>query len=547
MATIEDLDRHYNLFANASGPWDFFSGLSNYFSYVLKTPEFRRIVGREMQERNEMLRKRDRYEDRATRELNEAKEKLLFVIEINKIDVRGFDQATSWIPNPAGKDETILTRLKLFEEGKISISGYYSDNLENYIFDIAANLLRLGYEKEIKEFIVSNEEYARYYAQINSNDGSDLVLTGNIRGAFIFSKTWPLRFQQDRAIERARKLESWGAFEALIELYKGRGAALNDKNLSEIVNDALNDKDYVFDVRDAVNIAYAAQDFKILMKGNTIDEREMGFLKVSKIRPLSASAHSYLLQNFISEPDRRRSAAMTEAIKIKREQIERSILKKTVERMEQFMDRYEPTLERTDAFMSEHESEQYKKEEAEKEEKLEHIKKEVEEIKREKNKNDVTTKIEITNWPAERIKKADEGTPKRGLKSIHLIGDSAEPYKLISLVLDGNFKHPIRFAVKNNQKKETSIKRLYDIAYAHNVPGKKVYYNENLASSINNDLFTKKKEIADYMKSNELSKPQLVMKSPDDDTLILKGVVLVETMRPAQVQTQYRPLYEAKT
>jgi hypothetical protein len=546
MATIEDLDRHYNLFTNTSGPWDFFSGLSNYVSYVLKTPEFRRIVGREMQERNEMLRKRDRYEDKATRELNEAKEKLLSVIEINKIDVRGFDQATSWIPNPAGKDETILTRLKLFEEGKISISGYYSDNLENYIFDIAANLLRLGYEKEIKEFIVSNEEYARYYAQINGNDGSGLVLAGNTRGAFIFSKTWPLRFQQDRAIERSRKLEPWGAFEALIELYKGRGAALNDKNLSEIVNDALNDKDYVFDVRDAVNIAYAAQDFKIVMKSNSIDEREMGFLKVSKIRPLSASAHSYLLQNFISEPDRRRSAAMTEAIKIKREQLERSILNKTVERMEQFMDRYEPMLEGVGAFMKEHESEQFKREEAEKKEKLEHITKEVEEITREKNKNDGITKIEITNWPAERTKKAEESGAKKSLQSIHLIGDSAEPYNLISMVLDGDFRYPIRFAVKNKQKNETSIKKLYDIAYQHNVPGKKVYYNENLANSINNDLFTKKKKVADYIKSNSLSKPQLVMKSPDG-TLILKGDVLVEIMRPAQVRAQDRHLYEAKT
>jgi hypothetical protein len=214
--------------------------------------------------------------------------------------------------------------------------------------------------------------------------------------------------------------------------------------------------------------------------------------------------------------------------------------------MEQFMDRYEPMLEGVGAFMKEHESEQFKREEAEKKEKLEHITKEVEEITREKNKNDGITKIEITNWPAERTKKAEESGAKKSLQSIHLIGDSAEPYNLISMVLDGDFRYPIRFAVKNKQKNETSIKKLYDIAYQHNVPGKKVYYNENLANSINNDLFTKKKKVADYIKSNSLSKPQLVMKSPDG-TLILKGDVLVEIMRPAQVRAQDRHLYEAKT
>ena len=385
----QNLDRLYGLFANANEPWVFFSGLINYFSYVLKTPELKKIVDREMQKRNAMLWKRDRFEKGAIEELKGAKEKLLSVIERNKVDVTGFDQAASWIPNPREKGETILTSLKFFEEGKISISGNYSDNLEHYLYDIAANLFRLGHEKEIKDFIVSNEEYARYYAKINDDGGSSsLVFAGNTRGAFIFSKTWPLRFEQDRAIERARKLEPWGAFEALIELCKAREAALDDKNLRGIVSAAFHDKDYVFNTRDAVNIAYAAEDIKTLMKGNNIDEQQLRFLKINKFRSLSASAHSYLLQNLISEPDGAKgSSAKTMALKRKIEEAERGMVNKAIGRMGQFMDKYESTLERMDVFMKDHESEQYKKEEAERKEQLERMTEEVEAMISQKKKS----------------------------------------------------------------------------------------------------------------------------------------------------------------
>jgi hypothetical protein len=416
MTATQNLERHYDLFANATSSWEFFSGLANYSSYVLKTPELRRIVGREMQKRNAMLRKRGRYENRAIQELNEVKEKLLSVIEINKIDVRGFDQASSWKPNPRGKDETILTDLKFFEEGKISISGNYSDNLEHYIFDIAANLLRLGYEKEIKDFIVSNEQYAGYYARINGNEGSGLVLDGNIHGAFIFSKTWPSRFEQDRAIERARNLEPWGAFEALIKLHKAREAVLDDKNLRGILVDAFHDTDYVFDTHDAVNIVYAAEDIKALMKNSYADERELGYLKISRFRPLSATVHSYMLQNFISEPDRIRSVAMTQALKRKREELERAILNKAVQRMDQFMDKYEPMMEGMEAFMKEHEPEKYKKAEEEKAEKLERITREVEEIRREKNESGNIMKIAIVSVPELPVRLVGDNTPAKGKK-----------------------------------------------------------------------------------------------------------------------------------
>jgi len=131
------------------------------------------------------------------------------------------------------------------------------------------------------------------------------------------------------------------------------------------------------------------------------------------------------------------------------------------------------------------------------------------------------------------------------LKSLHLVAHSLEPKDVIFLVLDGLYDKPIRCSVKNKSGYPTYIKKLYDIAYIVNVPGKRVDYDKRLADCINNGLF-RKKRVRNYMKTNKLKKPTLVQKS-DDNTLVLKGEVPVKTELVKNIPYQHQSLYIDKT
>lgn len=143
-----------------------------------------------------------------------------------------------------------------------------------------------------------------------------------------------------------------------------------------------------------------------------------------------------------------------------------------------------------------------------------------------------------------------EGQPssqdKSHLKSIHLVTTSLEPTSVIFLVLDELFEMPIRCAVWNDKGKVVYIKKLYDIAYFVNAPGKKVDYDRNLADSINNGLF-RRRRVAKYMKTNKFIKPTLVQKSEDKRSLVLKGEVPVLTVLAKSIPLQYQSLYIDKT
>lgn len=136
---------------------------------------------------------------------------------------------------------------------------------------------------------------------------------------------------------------------------------------------------------------------------------------------------------------------------------------------------------------------------------------------------------------------------KNYLKSIHLLVEHMEPSDTIWLVLDERFDTPIRCAVKNNAGKPAYIKKLYDIAYFVDAPGKRVGYNKRLADNINNGLF-KRRRIADYMQTNKIEKPTLVQKSEDGDVLVLTGGTSVKTdLIKNVVPPQHRNVYIDKT
>lgn len=131
------------------------------------------------------------------------------------------------------------------------------------------------------------------------------------------------------------------------------------------------------------------------------------------------------------------------------------------------------------------------------------------------------------------------------LKSLHLITHSLEPKDAIFLVLDKHYDTPIRCSIKNKKGYPAYVKKLYDIAYIVNAPGKRVNYDKNLADSINNALF-RIKQIKNYIKTNKLRKPTLVQKS-EDNTLVLKNEVPVKTELVKNIPYQYQSLYIDKT
>lgn len=139
----------------------------------------------------------------------------------------------------------------------------------------------------------------------------------------------------------------------------------------------------------------------------------------------------------------------------------------------------------------------------------------------------------------------EEAQKKNSLKSIHLVTDSVVVKDTIFLVLDERFEMPIRFSAKNRNGEETSIKKLHDITYPADAPGKKVVYEENIANNINNGLF-KKRQIAKYILTNKLEKPTLVIKS-ETGTLVLKNDIPVYQILINKVPLQFQGLYKDKT
>jgi hypothetical protein len=143
----------------------------------------------------------------------------------------------------------------------------------------------------------------------------------------------------------------------------------------------------------------------------------------------------------------------------------------------------------------------------------------------------------------------DENNPiskKKGLKSIHLVTESVAVRDVIFMVLDERYEMPIRFDVKNHDGKDASIKKLHDIAYWVDAPGKKVDYNKRTSDNINNGLF-KRRPIKDYMETGKLNSPTLVQKSENGNSLVLRNEIPVKTILIKAVPSQHRSLYIDKT
>lgn len=154
--------------------------------------------------------------------------------------------------------------------------------------------------------------------------------------------------------------------------------------------------------------------------------------------------------------------------------------------------------------------------------------------------------IKYQNSLSPRINGGHDKQTRTSIQSIHLITESITSDDKVFVVLDEHYEKPFRMRTRNAKGQPTYIKKLHNIAYVANAPGKKVLYTENIARNINNALF-RRRDVAKYMATNKLTKPTLVGKSEDGEYLVLKNESLVKTILIQKVPSQYESLYVDKT
>ncbi|MDO8557275.1 MAG: hypothetical protein Q7R98_02315 [Candidatus Jorgensenbacteria bacterium] len=208
---MQDLERIYDGFINHEQPLTFFKGLHEYLDYIFSVPELKRVFDQQMGERTVLIKQIESLEKETRRELDQAKTKLITLIKKTKVDEMSF---LRYLTHSINDKTTLLQELEAYENRTILHGTFVSDDIERYLFDIAANLLNAGHKKKLKEFIVSPEEYAIHYR----GDGPGQYLRfGNQDSTLIFSKTLSERREKERNFERERMLESWGSFEVLLQ------------------------------------------------------------------------------------------------------------------------------------------------------------------------------------------------------------------------------------------------------------------------------------------------------------------------------------------
>ena len=312
----EALAYRYDTFIHQEKPWAFFIGLSDYIDYVLSTPQFSSVLKSELGKRNTIYKVVEIYEKLAWSEMQESKNKLFGMIKKNKINVDDFSRDQSSIPSMKGEGSpNILEHLQMFEDGRISMGHFPSDTMNHFLFDIAANLRRLGC-KEVEEFAVSDDEYEDYYWKVNSPN-SDTVFhqRSNSRGNFIFSKSWPLRFEQTAKLEAQRKIESWGSFVQLIEIWHAKRGFSKNISLHKAAEESMHDKEYPLQSDEASDVIFLMEDIR-RMSGNENAVSLLHHFRIFDLKPMVTRVNTMLLQKASTETHGREvtSGAKTKAL-----------------------------------------------------------------------------------------------------------------------------------------------------------------------------------------------------------------------------------------
>jgi hypothetical protein len=282
MNIIQNLERNYKLFIDTKEPFSFFKGLAEYLEYIHSVPKLKKVFNEYIEERNKQYRKIEKLEDKIEQEFNDSRQKIIYIIERKKIDTNKFQR---YVTFPSFDTENVFKEFEDFLSGGFISGGFRTDRIQQYLFEFAINLKKMGCEKDIKDFLVSDKE-------------------------FVFSKTFPERLKAVNLLEKERLFKPWGSFEELYKLRKAYNYALNDTNHWYNLNYGIEKSEFDMHLenRNEVDICNMIEDFKFLINKSptSLNLNQTNWNKIKKlhIEPFKNAVqitHNNLLQSLWGE------------------------------------------------------------------------------------------------------------------------------------------------------------------------------------------------------------------------------------------------------
>lgn len=302
-ATRDNLQRSYDLFIEQEALLPFFRGLAGYVDYALSSQPYKDVFQKQLAEYDAAQKKISELESQILEEMVAAKDELAAIIKKRKLDVKTFERFQSWQFN---ENTDLFQEFDSFLHGRSVGNGFRSDSLDNLLFDLAANLLVLGHKKDIQKFNKSKEEYSTYYARVNGPEAS--LTTGNVHGNFVFSATWPERWEYNAKFKRERALRSWGSFVQLYQFKQVYDTVAQNKGWFDLLQNDGTEHNRTR-TSDRIRTANMAKELESLLDersrpssivaahGSKAGDAGLRSLKKSELKSHAQVVHNYLLQD----------------------------------------------------------------------------------------------------------------------------------------------------------------------------------------------------------------------------------------------------------
>jgi len=297
----ENLIRNFDAFILMEQPLAFFKGLAGYVNFASKSSPYKEIFIGQTSEYEKLNDKIMGLEDKSLKESVKARDELISIIRKQGLDIKTFKRVQTFSFND---DTDLIQEFDAYLDGNKAVgNGFRSDSLQQYLFDIAANLLTLGYKDDLNPYLASNEQYGAYYSRING-PGSSLI-TGNTHGNFIFSKTWPERWQATRALDRQRGLMPWWSFVRLSQFKRVYDVVLQNENKEVLIQILADDhnKIKIIDAVDSYHMAHALEQIvdaglqhPVYRTNNSISSGSRTSLNRDEMKAHAVVVHNFLLQ-----------------------------------------------------------------------------------------------------------------------------------------------------------------------------------------------------------------------------------------------------------
>lgn len=180
---IQTLENYHDAALRREDVWDFFLSISDYVSFIKRTPQLEQLTGKLFGQKNVLFSKVEKYEKKTRKELESAEKKLLKIAKDNNPSSHALDRA--------------LKNLDLFKKGLVQQAGIPTDHLNSYLFNIAKEIKRGSANNLVASFEDPNRK------------------PQNIYGNFVFSKSICLRDEAIKELEQQREIELWGCWDHL--------------------------------------------------------------------------------------------------------------------------------------------------------------------------------------------------------------------------------------------------------------------------------------------------------------------------------------------